>query len=403
MSETSHASAASPRRWLGRVVLILLGLSLALVVAELGLRIAAREHARTPERGRGSEAFDLLCVGDSFTFGLGSEDERGYPEHLQELLDERWGPGAATVHNRGRPGQNSSQAADAFADQLAAIQPELVVILVGHNNGWNYNDLHLDPGESLGAAGLLGRSRVVRLLRLAVAWDLDERRGPALDEADAAWFRWQQERDKQLKRARERAHWAMILDQHPDDVLALLRLADLSEPAERQALLARARRHDAAAVERLEASQRAIEAWHAEQERRGAADYLDRGPGSQARLFSSLGGSPDEAPEARYERQQAMLVEVLRRDLRAMAQAARDAGAAVVLMGYPTPTKQASPILEELAAELDVPFVDQQARFDALLAQGHPLAELFVLDGHCTSEGYRQMAEGLLPEVEASR
>jgi lysophospholipase L1-like esterase len=403
VSAQGRPGSLSLPRWLGRGALVLLGLALALLVAELGLRIAASQHRRVAEAGRGSEAFDLLCVGDSFTYGLGSEDGRGYPEQLQALLDERWGPGAATIHNRGRPGQNSSQAADALADQLAALQPELVVILVGHNNGWNYNDLHLDEHESLGPAGLWGRLRVVRLLRLAVGWDLDERRGAALDEADAAWFRWQGAREKERKGLRERAHWEAILAAHPDDVLALLRLAEISEAPEREALLARARARDPDAVRRLQEAQQRIDAWHQEQEGRGEADYLARSPDSRARLLEAVGGSGDEPHERRYDRQQALLDEVLRRDLRAMVEASRRAGAEVVLMGYPTPTKQASPALEAAAAELGLPFVDQQARFDALLAQGRPLAELFVLDGHCTSEGYRVMAEALLPAVEAAR
>jgi hypothetical protein len=84
-------------------------------------------------------------------------------------------------------------------------------------------------------------------------------------------------------------------------------------------------------------------------------------------------------------------------------EASQAADARVILMNYASATKQANPILAERAQALQVPFVDQEARFDALAAAGVPLAALFVLDGHRTSPGYLRMAEGLLPEVEGGR
>ncbi|MFH1462817.1 MAG: GDSL-type esterase/lipase family protein [Pseudomonadota bacterium] len=402
-------------RLLGRIALVALGLLLALVLAEVGLRIAAGRLEPPPPAAGGSDAFDILCVGDSFTYGLGSEDGRGYPEHLQGLLDAAWGPGAAQVHNVGLPGQNSPQAADALPGQLGIVRPELMILLVGHNNTWNYNDLHLAPGEgsvALRGASLLDRLRVVRLLRIALGWDLgrQERAEAAARGIDAAgmgadpqaevWYRWQDKRAKQDKLQNERAHWQAVLAEHPDDVYALLQVAQLAETAgqadEARSLRARAEALDAAAVARLEAQQRSIEAWHRAQHERGQDAHLERRPASRARLFEALGEEDEAEPDA-------LLDEVLRRDLRAMVEAARAAGAQVILMSYASSTKQASPILAESARALGVPFVDQEARFDALAAEGVPLADLFVLDGHCTSLGYLRMAEGLVPEVEGAR
>ncbi|MCZ7586104.1 MAG: hypothetical protein M5R36_23805 [Deltaproteobacteria bacterium] len=51
----------------------------------------------------------ILCAGDSHTQGVGAPRGRGYPEQLQELLDERR-PGFYAVLNIGDSGTNTTQA-----------------------------------------------------------------------------------------------------------------------------------------------------------------------------------------------------------------------------------------------------------------------------------------------------
>ncbi len=422
MEPNPAPSPSGHGRLVGRSILIVAGVALALLIAELTLWVAASFVDREQPVAAGSEALDVLCVGDSYTYGLGSEDGRGYPEHLQELLDQAWGEGAALVHNRGRPGQNSSQALDTLPEQLAALAPEVVVILVGHNNGWNYNDLHLEPGEATvtsKARGLLGRSRLVRLLRLAVGWDLGEAErtadaaraqgtpGMAPDHQAEDWFRWQSKAEKEAKHHREKAQWEAVLAEHPDDVLALLALAELAKDKRRheehQVLLERAREVDPQTVTHLQESKAAIEAWHRDQRARGDDRYLERNPRARAQVWTALGGTPDDAREGLMDRQQTLLDDVLGRDLEGMTELVRAQGGLPILMGYASSTKRANPVLEATARQLEVPYLDHRSHFDTLVAQGTPLADLFVLDGHCTSEGYRVMAEAVAEAIRTTR
>src|SRR5215470_7272233 len=51
----------------------------------------------------------ILAVGDSCTWGWQVEEQESYPAVLQQLLDERYGPGAYHVINGGVPGYTSYQ------------------------------------------------------------------------------------------------------------------------------------------------------------------------------------------------------------------------------------------------------------------------------------------------------
>jgi len=75
----------------------------------------------------------LLCVGDSFTYGLGATGQAGsYPRQLEALLRENGG--AATVVNGGWPGQSSREVLLRLPEQLARHRPARVCILVGIND-----------------------------------------------------------------------------------------------------------------------------------------------------------------------------------------------------------------------------------------------------------------------------
>ena len=144
----------------------LLALLVLLVLLEGALQLAAPliqvAMSRAPERADPDSPLTVLCVGDSNTYGLHLPQIYAYPALLGADLDRRYRHPVSVV-NRGVPGQGSAQVAAHLPADLAAVQPDLVLLLAGINDTWNTD------GRDLGWAGWLGRLRLVRLLRVLTA------------------------------------------------------------------------------------------------------------------------------------------------------------------------------------------------------------------------------------------
>ena len=167
---------------------ILLGLLVLLVATEIALRtLSTWNPFRLPDPPpKGDEELTVLCVGDSFTYGMGAPRGESYPDHLQEMLRP-----TVRVVNRGWPGANSALMAAYLPAWLAEEEPDLVLVMAGINNkhnplGGTYQAL-VDAGYHVPAFGetakrrldeLLWRFRSYRMLR----WQL---RGEEFGEVEA--------------------------------------------------------------------------------------------------------------------------------------------------------------------------------------------------------------------------
>jgi lysophospholipase L1-like esterase len=136
-------NAASRWRRCRDVVIIT---ALTAMLLELTLQAAAvvvwwlhRPDAGLQSASHGDESAGprlVLCIGDSFTFGLGATSTvHSYPSRLQEVL-ERDGQ-AWQVRNAGWPSRNSLEALAALDHELSASAPALVYVLVGVNDTWS--------------------------------------------------------------------------------------------------------------------------------------------------------------------------------------------------------------------------------------------------------------------------
>ena len=113
---------------------------LVLFLLELGLRYSNTLfiQERMPTFSHDS-AIRMLCVGDSYVYGLGAKPGFSYPTQLQSLLDRHFGRGVCTVDNFGRPGLNSSEALvrlNALFSQ--GYRADFALITIGANNAWNW-------------------------------------------------------------------------------------------------------------------------------------------------------------------------------------------------------------------------------------------------------------------------
>src|SRR5512140_2299060 len=114
---------------------------MGLAVIEGGLRVGAMVaptlFARaTAERDDGH--LRIACVGDSHVYGAFVSPGAAFPEQLDRILQRRRVD--ARVYNFGIPGQNSFQVRERLPRILGRVRPQIVIVLVGHNNYWNLSE-----------------------------------------------------------------------------------------------------------------------------------------------------------------------------------------------------------------------------------------------------------------------
>lgn len=172
-----------------RLAVVLLGVVWTLVLLEVSLRLVGiflhTQRANSRQRLPGDKQRVVLCVGDSFTEGLGAEDEESVPSRLEQLLNEQAGGLHTTVVNRGLAGLNSAQMLARLPGNLDRSKPDLVVLMTGANNSWNLwgHGLSFDHRRRSSAAlDLLFRVRTIKLAVLLLR-QLTEKRPSPQEEA----------------------------------------------------------------------------------------------------------------------------------------------------------------------------------------------------------------------------
>lgn len=127
---------------------VLFSILLSILLFECFLQIAAfitwRTYHRVNPGTHGGSKKVVLCIGDSYTYGIGSGTPEGtYPAQLQKLMGDNW-----TIVNAGWPGQNSHDALAKLETQLHEYKPTIVLIMIGTNDSWSRPDL-FSPSDGL--------------------------------------------------------------------------------------------------------------------------------------------------------------------------------------------------------------------------------------------------------------
>ncbi len=121
-----------------------------LAILEIGMRIAGNlynqyhnpdNYARIENSEKGK--FNILCLGDSYTQGVGAgSTENTYPEQLEKLLQENISKNINVI-NRGKGGLNSSSVAKNLQEDINRYHPDIAIVMIGCNNFWNLEDLRV--------------------------------------------------------------------------------------------------------------------------------------------------------------------------------------------------------------------------------------------------------------------
>lgn len=118
-----------------------------------------------------SDAYRIIALGNSCTFGWGVTFEDTWVHRLQKLLNEQIPGRPVEVINVGVPGYTSLQGKRYLADDLIALQPDMVLVMFGHNDhfpagrGISDSAQQLDNSILIESQNLLSKLRLYRLLR----------------------------------------------------------------------------------------------------------------------------------------------------------------------------------------------------------------------------------------------
>ena len=139
------------RNWKEKSAAVLLGLAVGLVALEVMLRalgVACERRGPEPSTPARSDQRTILCLGDSFTWGMGARADMTWPRQLERRLNQGGGQRYVVV-NRGMAGQNSAWLLAMLQGNLEATHPDLVILCTGSANAW-------DPYGSAPAAQATG-------------------------------------------------------------------------------------------------------------------------------------------------------------------------------------------------------------------------------------------------------
>lgn len=103
-------------------------------------RLNMRDHEVGP---RQESEHRILCLGDSFTFGLGVDFEETYPQQIERILRQE-DPGTRVLN--GSTGGNAVDALKFLKEQGLALEPYLVILQVYTGNDF-YDGMRYLPRE----------------------------------------------------------------------------------------------------------------------------------------------------------------------------------------------------------------------------------------------------------------
>ncbi|MDD2344615.1 MAG: GDSL-type esterase/lipase family protein [Bacteroidales bacterium] len=81
--------------------------------------------------------YTILCIGDSYTYGIGAIPDKSYPHQLKSIIEQNYGIDASVI-NAGVCAGNTTQMLENIQDLLLKHNPDVVVMLFGMANSWNY-------------------------------------------------------------------------------------------------------------------------------------------------------------------------------------------------------------------------------------------------------------------------
>lgn len=419
--------------------LAIIGVLIALFLIEFGLYLSGKFYRldRAGNNAAGQKESGLvkiLCLGDSWTFGLGAEKGHSYPSQLERMLNAD-NPDSVVVYNGGWPGATSSKVFENLEQDLQKYSPHILIILIGGNDKYlveNNPDLLLFKDDGLKSLiyrleRYLARYRVYKLFKRGLdalfvkAWE--RRLRTKFKTTDASVLFRSEEGEGEILAAKTRKELKRYIDlaeEHfnqsrldsavngykkavalmPDTVDGYLGLGwtysalgkhRLAADEFEKVLKIDPRNQDA--LRRLTEMYFWLGEKHAMQET--LEKYLYLNPEDIPRFLPFLRYGPFSAED--MESEESLVFEITAFNLKNIIDFARKREIEVIIQNYPTPYDPDSPsLVSGIASEKGVFFADNKAVFLGLEAsEGYQYEDYFAQDGHCNGRGYAVIARNI--------
>lgn len=146
------------------------GVIFAFVCLELFLRLFGffyQNPLSLPDtKDLNNDSYVIVCLGDSFTYGLGASPKMSYPKQLQKIFDEEYPHRTIKVLNHGMPGSNTTHIRKRFEKIISQFHPDLVLYLAGSSNHWNLEHYDEFLGDNSFTARLVNHLYNIRVFKL---------------------------------------------------------------------------------------------------------------------------------------------------------------------------------------------------------------------------------------------
>ena len=150
-----------------KVFLLIFGVLGAIIIAEIVLFCFGFFASSCSESlffgKQQKEGIEVLCLGDSFTYGNGAGFSHSYPAQLEYIL-KGYGLEDINVFNGGMSGANSAIILAKLKLFLKYIEPDIIVVTAGRNDVWNYKQVNRFYNWQVGLKAFFSHSRLYNLL-----------------------------------------------------------------------------------------------------------------------------------------------------------------------------------------------------------------------------------------------
>jgi len=155
-----------------KLSLVILGIIAAAIILEAGLSLLSYLTVNFSKCNKvpyssNSGHIQVLCLGDSFTYGVGAGFDKSYPAQLEGILRQAIGK-EINVINGGISSANSAIVLARLKLFLKRITPDAVIVMAGHNDSWNFKKVQNNFGWRVSLRKFFSNSRLSQLISIIV-------------------------------------------------------------------------------------------------------------------------------------------------------------------------------------------------------------------------------------------